>query len=173
MPEGTGDPASGDRAYPERRRTTGAARFLYGALVAAAALAVAGGSGDTSAQIVVATVVSLCVYWLAHVYTDVIAVRLVAPGIALSATLCRAFRDEAAIVAGGVPPLAVFGIAALSGASTSLSAYLALGMTAAMLAAVGFLAGSRAGSSTGVRVAEATAAALLGALVATLKVLLH
>ncbi len=173
MPDDGSGSAARDGAYPARRQTTGAARFLYGALVAAAALAVAGGSRDTDAQIVVATIVSLGVYWLAHVYTDVIAVRLVAPGIALSRTLRRALRDEAAIVGGGVPAMAVFGIAVLAGASTSLSAYLALGTTAAILGAAGFLAGSRAGSSAGVRVAEAAVAVLLGLLVATLKVLLH
>src|SRR3954451_9679009 len=52
-------------------------RLLYGAVVTAAALAVVDGYTETGVQVLLEIAGVLVVYWIAHVYVEVLADRLV------------------------------------------------------------------------------------------------
>lgn len=164
---------SAEEANQEAERATGVARLLYGALVAGAAVAVSAGSGDTPAQIAIATVVSLIVYWLAHVYSAVLGERIAFPGARLRERLGHAIGHETPIIFGGLPTVVVFAVAVLAGAGTSLAAWLGLAGSVSMLAGAGAIAARRAGVSGLGLAAEAASAAVLGGMVAALKILVH
>lgn len=150
-----------------------AERLLYGALVSAVAIASASGHAPTHRRVVLATAVTLVVYWLAHVYTRVLAERLATPATPLRDRTLAAARHEAAILRGGLPSLLALVVTGLFGADVSTSAEVALWLTVGLLAATGYLAGYAAGV-VGWRLAvESGAAALLGVIAVLLKMLLH
>ena len=147
-------------------------RLLYGAVVSAAVLAVI---DDTEPPVTVLVSVGsvLIVYWLVHVYVEALATRIVTPGRSGGASLRTALRQEASILAGGVPALVVLAVAFLFGAAVGTAINLAQWTTVLLLAVAGHLGGYRAGL-TGWRLALATLnATLIGVLTIALKTVLH
>jgi hypothetical protein len=156
-----------------RAAEANAERLLYGALVSAVAIASASGHAPTYRRVVLAAAVTLVVYWLAHVYTRVLAERLATPAAPLRGRTRAAAWHEAAILGGGLPSLLALGVTQMFGADVSTSAEVALWLTVGLLAATGYLAGSAAGVVGWRLAAESGGAALLGIIVVLLKVSLH
>ena len=161
------------RVLADRAAEGNAAGLLYGALVSAAVIAVASGHAPTYGRVVLAVAVTLVVYWLAHVYTRVLAERLATPAAPLRDRARAAARHEAAILRGGLPSLLALVVTRLCGADVSTSAEVALWLTVGLLAATGYLAGYAAGSVGWRLAAESGGAALLGVIAVLLNILLH
>ncbi|HEY6279562.1 MAG TPA: hypothetical protein VIX86_24900 [Streptosporangiaceae bacterium] len=154
-----------------RRLNTGG--MLYGTLVAASALAVASGRGDSVRDIVDAMASTVVIYWLAHVYTATISAHQAGPRIRLWRRIHAAAWHEAPILLGGLPPFAVFVGLELAGVGLRADAVAALGTSIATLAVDGFLAGRQAGVRGWRLGTEAGLAAVFGGLIALLMVSLH
>ena len=117
---------------------------IAGTIVCGAVIAAGSGQGHTIGTLAVAILVSSCVYWIAHIYIDSLAI--VARG---QERLPDALRHAAAhtwFLAGvSLIPLAVLLLAAALGAEVRTAATAALLATAGLLATYGAMAGRRGG----------------------------
>jgi hypothetical protein len=157
------------------RPTRNPATTIYGTIVAAALVA---GEDDADVGIgyIIGTVLAtLVVYWLAHVYADLLAPDDHAenPGHPTRHEIAIALVDEWGHVAGGLGPVATLLIAHLAGASVELAVDLALGVAVAELAWWGVLSARKAELHGGWVLLYALLAALLGGLIVVLKVVFH
>ena len=147
--------------------------LLYGTIVSAAALAVGAGRGETAFGMDEAMVTTLIVYWFAHIYTKTVTERRPGSATPLHRLLRRSARQEAPILLGGVPAIALTTVLALAHAPLWPTVLAVLGLTIVVLV----LEGAMAGVSAGVRgwrlAGEAGGAAVMGAILAALLVSLH
>lgn len=163
-------PRPGPPARLARLNTGG---MLYGTLVAASALAVASGRGDSVLDTVDAMASTVMIYWLAHIYTVTISGRQAGPVVPLWRRMRACAWHESPILLGGLPPLVVFVGLELAGVGLRADAVAALGTSIATLAVDGFLAGRQAGVRGWQLGTEAGLAAVFGVLIALLMVSLH
>jgi hypothetical protein len=150
-----------------------ASGLLYGAVVSGGAMAAISSHADASTRVAVATLAVLAIYWLAHVYVQTLSrqlggdTRLLMPRVAASA------REEAIVLFGGIPTVAVYVAVSALGGTPSKAAFGALFFLVALLFTVGYL-GARQAELTGLRaVVEAVGAGLFGVLIVIMKALLH
>lgn len=153
-------------AWRSRRNPAG---LLYGALVAAAVIAVSSGVMESARSLTLAVVEVLVIYWAAHVYSRILAERLADPSATFRERAREAVRHEFSVLAGGLPALVVFVIASVAGASLSTAANLALAATIVLLGSAGYVVGRQAGAHGRDLAAEVAVAVLLGVLIFTLK----
>jgi len=150
-----------------------ASGLLYGAVVTGAVMALASGSEDNAVTVGRSVIEVLLVFWGAHVYTRVIADRLLEPNAGFGERLREALGHELALLEGGMPALVAFVVATIAGASTETASNLALGVTVVMLGSAGYVIGRASGAAGRSLVLEVAAAAGLGLLVIALKVAVH
>jgi hypothetical protein len=146
---------------------------IFGTLIAAAVIATKGQSGQSGAEIFLSGLLVLVLYWLAHVYADVVGERLhfhTRPG--WSAIIRTALRDVS-MLRGSLLPLAIFGVVRLLGASVNAAVLTALWSTIALMAMWGFVAAVRGGARGLELLVETLICALLGALNLLLKIFVH
>ena len=147
--------------------------LLYGTIVAAAALAVGAGRGETAFGMDEAMVTTLTVYWLAHVYTKTVSERRPASATPLHRLLRHGAREEAPILLGGLPAIILTTALALAHAPLWPTVLAVLGLTIVVLVLEGAMAGLNAGVGGWRLAAEAGGAAVMGAILAGLLVSLH
>jgi hypothetical protein len=151
-----------------RRRAAG----IYGTIVTAAVIA-AGGDTLSTAGLEVAVLVTLIVYWLAEQYAEVLGEHTEAGRLPSLSLIGSSLAATWPMVSASFVPLVALLVVRLLGASPSVAANTALGVTIAMLLIQGYVAGKAAGL-TGVRLVAVTAAAgLLGVAMVGLKVLIQ
>jgi hypothetical protein len=141
--------------------------------VSAAVLAVVGIHSDTASEVLFAVASVLVIYWLVHVYVEVVADRLITPARRRGQGPRRALRHEGSILLSGIPTLLVVAASSLLGASVSRATNIALRVTVVLLALAGNIAGHRAGRAGWRLAADRAIAALFGVLTILLKTLLH
>jgi len=147
--------------------------LLYGTIVATAALAVGASRGETAADMTETMATTLIVYWLAHIYIATVRERPTGGATPLPRLMWHAAKNEASILAGGMPEVLVASALAVVGVSLWLSVLLDLGIAIVVLVLVGLLAGLQAGVHGWRLGAEALTAAVLGGILAALLVSLH
>lgn len=149
------------------------ALLLYGAIVAATALAIAGTHLAAPHFVLVAILGSLTIYWLSHVYVHTVAEHVAHPGTPLLHVVGASFRGETPLLLGGLPTAAVYLAASLLGAEMDTATFVALWFTVGLLGVTGYAAGRRAGA-TGWRLAgESLVAAGFGVVAVGLKIAMH
>jgi hypothetical protein len=164
-------------ASPQTTRTSDThtvARTIYGTILVTALVAgLSEGEGIDAWQILVSVTVTTIVFWLAHVYAEVLSQRLAA-GRALSrGEIFRAMEDERPMVEAGIPAGVALGLAALGFYSTATGVTLAIGFGVASLFAYGVVLGHREGAT---RVQTAVGACVNGAfglVIVALKAFIH
>ena len=110
-----------------------ASEAIYGTLIAAGVLATKAQSGESGAVVLWSALLVLGLYWIAHVYADVVGERLstrTRPG--WSAILSTVLRDWS-MLRGSLVPVAVFAVVRGFGASVNASGLAALWVTVALL----------------------------------------
>jgi hypothetical protein len=149
------------------------AEMLYGAVVTAAVLAVVSTHTASVWRTFVAGIVTLLVYWAAHVYTRTLGESVAHPVQSWWQHFRAAALKELPILRGGAPALVIFGVASALGAGVSAAADIAIWATALLLAGVGYLAAHVAGARAWETVLTMLASAGFGLLIALLKMSLH
>src|SRR5262245_13921969 len=119
--------------------------LLYGPIVATAALAVGAGRGETAADMTETMATTLIVSWLPHLYIATVRERPAGGATPLPRLIWHAAKNEASILAGGMPEVLVASALAVVGVSLWLSVLLDLGIAIVVLVLVGLLAGLQAG----------------------------
>ncbi|HEX5404546.1 MAG TPA: hypothetical protein VFX16_19840 [Pseudonocardiaceae bacterium] len=150
---------------------------IYGTLVAAALLATEA-AGSESVPTIVGTILgTLIVYWLAHVYADVMAKQALSEGeephrLTLHVVV-ESLTQELGIIIGGALLVVVLVVVDLAGAGLAVAVDAAQLCSIAQLIAWGVFAGRRAHVRLAWVVLYALVSAALGVLVGLLKVALH
>jgi hypothetical protein len=145
---------------------------ITGTVVCAAAIAAGAGTVETTAQLSIAILGTVVVYWLAHLHAMTI-------GHAMNherhpvAAFRTAFVEALPILGASVVPLGVLLVMRLFGASLLTGAWTALYATIALLAWYSYQAGARGGLTMRGRLTSALVGALVGLLVIVLKLLLQ
>ena len=151
---------------------TGGEGAITGTVVCAAAIAYAAGHSDSTAQLCLAIVGTVFVYWLAHVHAVTLGSSLAHRHHPIAA-FRHALVHTLPILGASVVPLVVLLLGRLAGAELRTAAWVALIATIGLLTFYSYMAGVRGGLDRGGRIASACAGAGIGILVAVLKVALH
>jgi hypothetical protein len=106
---------------------------VYGALMVGVLLAAEDPRQETYAETIAATVVVLALFWLTHLYTYVLGVRLRTHEPLARTLIKRSVVHELPLIEGGVVPLAVLAVAWATGVSVSGGVRAAVFATAASL----------------------------------------
>jgi hypothetical protein len=150
---------------------------IYGTLVAAALLATEAAGSQTVPAMVGTILGTLIVYWLAHVYSDVIARQALSEGEDPHRLTMRivveALTQELGVIIGGALLVVVLVVVDLAGAGRSAAVDAAQLCSIAQLVAWGVFAARRAHLRPMWVVLYALVSAALGVLIGLLKVALH
>lgn len=161
-----------DVPIADRHDVERAASSVYGTIVASSVLA-AGAYHLSIAQLCLAVVVTVVVYWLAEIYAQVLASRaLAAPRHLREEVREHAIHHWRMVTASFIPLAALLAAAAL-GADEPDAVMAALLLTTLMLAVLGWVAAGRAGMQAWHRLAAAAASSLGGLVMIGLKFALH
>jgi hypothetical protein len=150
---------------------------IYGTLVAAALLATEAAGSETVPAMVITILGTLIVYWLAHVYADVIARQALSEGEDPHRLTIRivgeALIQELGVMIGGALLVVVLVVVSLAGAGRSVAVDAAQLCSIAQLVVWGVFAARRAHLRPVWVVLYALVSAALGVLIGLLKVALH
>jgi hypothetical protein len=142
---------------------------IYGTILATAVIAAAANHGEPPGRIAAATGGTLLVFWLAHVYSE-----LLARGGRFRWTAVRAaMADELPMVEAPLPSIVFLVLGAVGLLGDRLAVNLALANGVAQLLGWGALAGRRAGWSWFATLATGLVYAAFGVVIVLLKALLH
>ncbi|HEX5202158.1 MAG TPA: hypothetical protein VFW27_19685 [Actinoplanes sp.] len=151
---------------------TGGEGTITGTVVCAAAIAYGAGKNDSTAELCLAIMGTVFVYWLAHVHAVTLGSSLTNRHHPVAA-FRHALVHTLPILGASVVPLVILLLGRLAGVDLQSAAWAALIATIGLLTFYSYMAGVRGGLGTGGRVASACAGAGLGILVALLKIALH
>jgi hypothetical protein len=146
---------------------------IYGTITVGALLAAESAQRETYAETVVAGIIALLLYWLAHSYAQFTAWRLAEGEPSTLGALARTMARELSILIGAGIPLVPLLISWAADASLSSAVTAAIWTSAAMILLVEVVAGIRAEQSGRDLVGQTVLGALLGFLVIALKLVLH
>jgi hypothetical protein len=149
------------------------AEVIYGTLLAAVVLATKTHKGVTGAAVFWSAVGFLVIYWLAHVYADVIGEQLKTRLRPNWSTIAHAGAVHWTRLRASLIPAIVFEVVRLAGGSVNASVLVALWLSAAMLGAWGATAAFRSGARGLALAVETLVCVGLGVLVVVLKIVLH
>ncbi len=160
------------------RRLRGALTFraapaaIYGTIVSASVTAAAGET-ESLLAVCISVLVTVLVYWIAELYSELFAERMNQPAKRSWEPLRRRVVARWPMVQASYVPLAVLIVAGLCGAGVSLAVTIALGVTTAMLFWLGWIAARRSGSTGLGLVLSAVLAACFGLVLIGLKAIVH
>ncbi|MBV8988810.1 MAG: hypothetical protein JO372_09655, partial [Solirubrobacterales bacterium] len=118
--------------------------LVYGVITVGALLAAESGAHETYARTVIAVVIALLMYWLAHSYAELLGRRL-DQGTALKlAALANTMRSELSILTGAAVPLVAVLISWALGAKLTTAVDAGARTSAVMILLIEILAGIRA-----------------------------
>ncbi len=154
------------------RLVSGGEGIITGTVVCAAVIAAGAGHTESIAELSVAMVGTITVYWLAHLHAVAIG-GAISEGHHPLLALRHSAAETWTIAAASLVPLAILLVAHIAGAELSTAAWIALLSTIVLLAFYSFLAGRRGGLGLRGSLASSFAGASLGIVVALLKAALH
>jgi len=146
---------------------------VYGTIAVGAVLAAESTRRATFADTVVATVIVLFLYWVAHTYAHVTGRRLRTRDILSARALWRSFLHEGAIVKGAALPIGVLLASWAAGVSLNAAATAALWTSAALLAVFELVAAVRSHLSAAQTTIQVLVGSILGAGILVVRLLLH
>lgn len=154
--------------------THAVARTIYGTILITALVAGLSENDDIDAwQILVSVTATATVFWIAHVYAEVLSQRLAA-GRSLSwAEIRRALDDEAPMLMAGIPAGLALALAALGFYTTDTGVTLAIGFGVAALFAYGVVLGRREHASRMQTFLGACLNGAFGLVIVALKAFVH
>ncbi len=147
--------------------------LLYGTLIAASSMTIVSAHPPSGGFVAVAVLATLGIYWLAHLYTEVLAERIAEPGVSVWHRTLEAAGNETAILEGGLPVAACYAIVHAFGVGISESALIALWVTVVLLGYIGYRIGRSLQASGPRMIFEILGTAAFGVLMIALKSVLH
>ncbi len=149
------------------------ARVVYGTIVVATLLAAESPQKETYLKTVIAVVIAILAYWLAHSYAESAAQRIDTGARLNPKALVGSMLHEASILAGAAIPLVSLLVWWAAGAKLTNAVSAAIWTAAGMIVVFELLAGVRA-KLTGIElIGQTLVGAALGCLVIAVKLILH
>ena len=146
---------------------------IYGTLIAAAVIATNASGGKSGLAAFLTALVVLSLYWLAHVYSDVLGERLASRSRPGWRSIIRTALRDWALLRGALLPIAIFGATRLLFSSVETAALTALWCTVFLFGCWGFVAALRGGAKGLELIVETVACAGFGVFVIVLKTVIH
>lgn len=147
---------------------------VHGTVLAGALIAVQGAHGDVDiSRLVLLVLLTQFIYWLAHVYAEVVGARITTGARTTWAQIAALMRREWSLVAVSYGPLAAVLLSSTLGAEANTAVLAGLWATMALLAGWSLLAGYRCGLKRLEMVIYVAASLALGGLLILVKTLLH
>jgi hypothetical protein len=149
------------------------AGLVYGTITVGALLAAESAQRETYLETVVAVLLALVVYWLAHSYAEFTARRLQRDEPLTLGALARTMAHELSILAGAAVPLLTVLVWWVAGGPLGNAVTGAIWTAAAMTVVLEVVAAARTDRSGSELVVQAAFGLLLGLLVITIMLVLH
>ena len=154
--------------------THAVARTIYGTILITALVAGLSEDDDIDAwQILVSVTATATVFWVAHVYAEVLSQRLAAGRSLSRVETVKALEDEAPMLMAGVPAALALALAALGFYSTGTGVTLAIGVGVASLFAYGIVLAHRERASRLQTIFAASLNGAFGLVIVALKAFVH
>ena len=144
---------------------------IGGTLVCASVIAAGAKYYSSTAKLTIAIVVTVVVFWLAHVHAEVLGSSL-AEGKHPVRMLVHVVAHTWPFVAVSLLPVSILVVADAAGTGLMQAATIALYATTVLVALYSYLAGRRGGLSVRASLAAAVAGAMLGLIIVAMKALL-
>jgi hypothetical protein len=149
------------------------ARFVYGTVVVGALLAAETAQSETYLETVVAVVLALLVYWLAHTYAEITARRLGGTAQLTPTELGQAMAHEAPLLLGAALPVLALVLCWIAQAQLATAVTVAIWTSVAITAIIQVAAALRARPSTAAVVLQSAIGLSLGLLIIGIKLVFH
>lgn len=146
---------------------------IYGLILVAGLVAVAGASGLTPLRALAFILVTVIVFWVAHVFSGTVAEHSAHPGLSLRASFKMARKRSRGLLVSVVPPAVPLVLGATGLVGTLTADWIALWVIVAVLALLGYLTYARRGAPVHKRLLAAVCTAALGFVIIIAKALLH
>jgi hypothetical protein len=162
-------------AHPLAAEHANPARAIYGTiLVMAVITALSHDDTVTSAQLIAGVVATTFVFWIAHVYAEVLGTRLASEGGRPTlANVTVAARGEWPLVEAALLPVLCLLLGVVGLVETQTAVWIAIGAGVVELFGYGIAAGRRLKLSLGGTVVVGVVNGTLGLVIVALKVLVH
>ncbi len=162
-------------AHPLAPEHANPARAIYGTiLVMAVITALSHDDSVTSAQLIAGVLATTFVFWIAHVYAEVLGNRVEGgSGVPTLANIATAARGEWPLVEASLLPVLCLLLGVVGLVKTDTAVTIAIGVGVVELFGYGILAGRRLGLSRGATIVVGVVNGALGLLIVLLKVLVH
>lgn len=170
---------------PERSPESPAARLLrasfateeavYGVILVAGMTAVSGVHGATSLQVFWTVLVTVIVFWLAHLYAGTVAGHGLDHDrvVGLRESFRHALRRSLGLLLSSLIPLAILLLGAGRLVEDKVTIWLALWVCVAVLAVLGYIAFRRRGAPWPIRLLGSLTTAAFGVIIILAKALIH
>jgi hypothetical protein len=149
------------------------AAAIYGLITVGALLAAESAQQETYAATLIAVVITLVVYGLAHSYADFTSWRLEKGKPIAFSDLRRTMRGQLPILTGAGIPLGALLAAWVLGASLEAAVTVAIWAAAVAIVLIELIAGLRSGQSGRALVMQTAVGAVLGGLMVVIRLVLH
>jgi hypothetical protein len=149
------------------------AAAVYGTITVGALLAAESANSETYPETIVAVLLALLVYWLAHSYSALTEYRLEEHKPLTLPDLAHTLGEQVMILVGAAGPLLVLVICWIAGVDLGTAVAVATWASAVMIVIVEVFAGVRAELSGRELAVQAGLGTLFGFLVITLRFVLH
>lgn len=146
---------------------------IYGLMTVGALLAAESAGNETYAETVIAVVITMLVYWLAHSYAEFTSERLKDREPSRIGMLVHIMGEQVTILFGAAIPLLALLVDWAVGASLNTAVITALITAAVVVVLMEVASGVRAKQSGRELVLQAAFGALLGVLIIALRLVLH
>jgi hypothetical protein len=145
---------------------------MYGAIAAGLALAIGVDGKLGLVAILIAVVIEMLVFFVAHAYVDVVGEKYDHPEYRLTERLAHGTWHATILLLGGLPVIVVFSLERLAGVDEDGSATGALVGLTLLLGVIGYAAARRGRATPGRAALEGLVVALIGVAILLLKLLL-
>lgn len=150
---------------------------VYGLILIAGLIAVAGSAGQNAWQTLAFIVITVTVFWAAHVYAGTVAEHsggnANGDGISLRAAMSKAMRRSRGLLTAIIPPAIPLLLSAFGVFDTIAADWIALWIIVAVLAILGYVAYLRKRAPLHLRLVGAASTAAFGIVIILAKALLH
>jgi len=148
---------------------------IYGVILVAGLIVASGSHGATSFTVFATVMVTVVVFWLAHLYAGTVAGHGLAEDrvVGLGESFRHAFKRSLGLLLSSLLPSAVLLLGATHRIVDIRAIWLALWMCVAVLAVLGFIAFARRGAAWYMRIIGAITTAGFGVVMIIAKALIH
>ena len=164
-----------EHAQPAAAEHANPARAIYGTILVMAVITALSHDDDVgSGELIVGVLATTFVFWIAHVYAEVLGTRLEGgSGVPTMANIATAARGEWPLVEASLLPVLCLLLGVVGIVKTETAVYIAIGAGVVELFGYGIAAGRKLRMSIGATIVVGAVNGAMGLLVVLLKVLVH